>query len=451
MTGFLNLLSVRYTKSMRSPYRLLGVTLLPLIRWRISKVTGLEHLPSVGPFIVAANHQSWMDSVVVAGAMYNHIPSSLRFIAQSSKYRFLGGIPINEYDKGRVIDVAYGYLEAGHPVIIFPEGNSNKNPELRTGKTGAARLALRSGLPVIPIGIQGTEGVKGWQALGWFLKFWKPCQVMIGRPLVFPKTDLATVDHDRLMTVTYQIMERISHYSGKPYTLSADTALQEKTVGWLRRFSRTAVVPWFGRRLRLDGLDYLPATGPFIIAANHVSYFDPLAMSTALLKTRKIQPFFLTKSTIAAAWKRILGSGAHDALGMLPIDNQEKSRVLDAAIRHLHAGGVIGIFPEGTRNKPTINPKWQTTMLKSKTGLARLVVATRVPVIPAGIKAPAGIGIWQMIGNIFRWWRPITITFGPPVNFGLLPTGQPTKDQLETLTRTAMKRISQLSGLAYPY
>ena len=435
---------------MKSPYRLLGLTLLPLIRARIRSVNGLENLPTKGGFIIAANHQSWIDSIIVAGAIYKNIPASLRYIAQSSKWRFLGGIPINEYDKSRVIDVADGYLEAGHPVIIFPEGNSNKNPELRTGKTGAARLALKSGALVVPAGIQGTKGVKAWQALGWFFAFWRPCEVTFGEPISFPKADLETTNYDRLMTVTYQIMERISRYSGKPYVIT-DTAFQQKTIGWLKRFIRRVMVPNLSRRLRVKGLEHVPEKGPYIIAANHVSYFDPIALVTLLYKERKMQPYFLTKGAVAVAWKKILGSGAWDVLGMLPIDDRDRSKVLHVAIKHLQQGGVLGIFPEGTRNKPSLNANWKTTMLKAKTGLARIELATKAPVIPVGISAPQGIGIWQTIFNAFRFWQPIYITFGAPIDFGTLPTGEPTKKDLEDISRVAMQRISQLAGLGYPY
>jgi len=91
---------MRYNMAMSTPYRVLGHSLLPLIRWRIDEVEGLENLPA-GGFILVANHQSWSDSAIAAAAIHRNINKSIRFIAQSSKWRFLGGIPINEYDNGR--------------------------------------------------------------------------------------------------------------------------------------------------------------------------------------------------------------------------------------------------------------------------------------------------------------------------------------------------------------
>jgi len=436
---------------MPSPYRVLAYTVLPLLRWRISKVEGLEHLPANGGYILVANHQSWIDSGILAGAVFQRINKSLRFVAQSSKYRIFGGIPINEYDKGKVLDIAYGYLQSGHPIVIFPEGNSNKNPGLRSGKTGAGRLALRSGAPVVPVGIQGTKGTKLWQSWLWYFGFWRPCRVTIGSPLSFPKTDLASVDYDHLMTVTNEIMTRISEVSGKPFDPNQPPPWMVPSKAFLEKLIWSFYYPLARHRIRVRGAGYLPEHGPYIIAGNHISYFDPGAMSIAVLQQRNIRPFFITKASIARIWRRVLGQNAWKALGMLPIDEQEKTKVVRTAEVHLRHGGVIGIFPEGTRNRPKVNPQWKTHLLKGKTGAARLVLATNVPVIPAGIDAPPGLGAWQILVSALQFWRPVVVTFGPPVVFGPRPIGEPTKDDLEAMTRAMMVRIAELSGMEYEY
>lgn len=436
---------------MTSPYRLLGLSLFPLVRFRIRKITGLENLPASGGYIIAANHQSWIDSLMIAAALHKNIRASLRYVAQSSKYRFLGGIPIDEYDKSRVIDVALGYLRAGHPIVIFPEGNSNTNPELRTGRTGAARLALRSGLPVVPVGVQGTEGVKAWQSLIWFLMVWRACRITIGQALSFAPENPATVSHTRLMEVTEQIMLRISHYCGKPYLSSLDSRLQERTANWAKRFLRTMAAHWVIRRVQLHGIEHLPDQGPYIVAANHFSYFDPISVAAVIYRERHIQPYFLTKGSIARKWRFILGSEAHDILGMLPVDEKNPGRAVESAVKHLNNRGVVGIFPEGTRNREALNPNYLTTMLKAKTGLARMVLVTGVPVIPAGIVGPQGTSLWRTFLNIFRFWQPIVIRFGPPVDMSERPLGEPTKEDLKKMMRPVMHRIGQLCGLKYTH
>ncbi|MBI3573152.1 MAG: 1-acyl-sn-glycerol-3-phosphate acyltransferase, partial [Candidatus Kerfeldbacteria bacterium] len=111
-----------------------------------------------------------------------------------------------------------GYLRAGHPAVIFPEGNSNPEPALRPGRTGAARLALMSGLPVVPVGILGTEGVSLSASWRWFWAWWRPCRVKIGAPMVFPKHEELPEDRHLLYTITGTIMAAISQLCGKPYS-----------------------------------------------------------------------------------------------------------------------------------------------------------------------------------------------------------------------------------------
>ncbi len=432
-------------------YRVLGFTLLPLFRWRIREISGLENLPREGGYILAGNHQSWIDSGILAGAVYRQLNKSLRFVAQSSKYRVLGGIPINEYDKNKVIDIALGYLHVGHPVVIFPEGNSNKNPELRSGKTGAARLALRSGAPVIPVGIQGVSGVKAWQAALWFLAWWKPCRVNIGRPIRFDQMELRGADDQRLQDVTHEIMNNISLVSGKPYNPERTFQSLEPSKVFLERIIWGLIYPLLRWRVKIGGADELPAHGPFIVAGNHSSYFDPAAVIMAVMRTGRPRPFYLTKESIANVWKKLLGKNAWQALGMLPIDNADKTKVVQSAINHLHQGGVVGVFPEGTRNKPRLNPEWETTLLKGHTGAARMVVTTGAPVVPVAIRAPGGHGLSETMMNILKFWRPVWVTFGQPIVFSSTPAPAASKEDLDRITREIMLRISAMTGLKYPY
>lgn len=436
---------------MASPYRVLAYTLLPFLRWRIQRVHGLENLPR-GGFIVAANHQSWIDSALVAAALYRNIEKSIKMVAQSSKYQWLGGIPINEYDKRQVIDIALGYLESGHPIVIFPEGNSNRNPELRSGKTGAARLALRSGLPVVPAGIQGTRGVKAWQAALWFFRFWKPCRVTFGQPLSFPKTTLTGQDDALLDQTTQAIMQRISDISTKPYGEREPQPNRLPNQSFLSWFLWRVLMPLFSFRVKVTGTEHLPTHGAYIVAANHVSYFDAPAVSIAIYRARKIFLQYPTNPVVAAAFRKLIGKSGLEALGMLPIDPTSRATVLNSMIDFLRGGGVVGIFPEGSRNRPAKNPRWQTEHLKAKTGAVRLHLATGLPVIPVGVHAPMAASVGMTLLQVLAFWKTIRIDFGAPVSFSSHPSvDRVTKPELESLTRELMEAISPLSGLRYPY
>lgn len=400
--------------------------------------------------MLAANHQSWIDSAILAAAVYRHLTKPLKFIAQSTKWNVFGALPIQKQDKAQVIDVALDYMTGGYPIVIFPEGNSNKNPELRTGKTGAARLALRSGLPVVPVGISGTRGVKAWRAIVWFFSLVYPCHVEIGQPISFPKAELHDAESALLNDTTTTIMTRISDLSGKPMP-GQGLALGHRGFWWyfLWRFFR----PFVQWRIRVKGAEYLPRSGPFIIVGNHTSYFDAPAVAMATFHISGLQPMFPTKQSVAAGIGRIVGQGGLNALGMLPLNNADKSRVLEPAIHFLQHGGVIGIFPEGTRNKPKINPKWETEMLKGKTGAARLVIATKAQVIPAAITGPRGLGIVESVIKGLLPWYFFRVTFGPPVQFDAVPASleSATKDDLDRLTRQLMRPVASLAGYTYPH
>ncbi len=435
---------------MKSPYRLAAYTILPLLRSRIWTVRGLDNLPKDGGFILVANHQSWLDSAIVAAAVYRRLKKPLKFISQSNKWGVFGGMTIDNHDRSKVVDQALQFLNDGYPVVIFPEGNSNKQPELRMGKTGAARLALRSGLPVVPVGIKGTRGVAAWRAMLWFLALIRPCHIEIGSPISWPKTNLSHEETELLQTTTDRILQDISQLSGKPMPGQGPT-LGQRGILWfiLWRLARP-LIQW---RVRIKGAEHLPVDGPFIVAANHNSYFDAPTLAAAVFHVTGIQPMFPTKASVAEKFERYTGRGALNALGMLPLDNTDKSKILVRTIDHLQRGGVIGIFPEGTRNKPKINPNWQTEMLKGKTGAARLVISTGVKIIPAAITAPPGFGIVGAVVKALLPWNFLYVTFGSPVAVTNLPPtlDQATKADLDQATGQIMRSIGTLANLKYTH
>jgi 1-acyl-sn-glycerol-3-phosphate acyltransferase len=124
----------------------------------------------------------------------------------------------------------------------------------------------------------------------------------------------------------------------------------------------TPVVRWWGR-LEVSGLEHLPAEGPALLAGNHDSYWDPVAVGIAGLRRRQIRA--LAKSSM---WK-IRGLGrVLDGMGQIPIDRGAgDARALDRAIEELRAGACIGVFPEGTRSLGRV--------LRARSGFGRLAAA----------------------------------------------------------------------------
>lgn len=209
-------------------YPVLRRTLVPLLRRRV-RVEGLEHLPAHGPYIIAPNHQSYLDPPVIWLALVPFLKAKLWFVTTEYVWRglrkyfgqrgieWLGLLPLITSEKAKVLDLAITQLQRGQRVVIFPEGTRNRTgqPVLLHGRTGAARLALTTGAPVVPVGIIAPPGLTTKQAIRNFFWSRSPAMVKVGQPFTFPKT----IDFDKaaLDAVTTKIMYAISPLCGKEY------------------------------------------------------------------------------------------------------------------------------------------------------------------------------------------------------------------------------------------
>lgn len=182
--------------------------LLPLLRRRITQSTGTEFLPRSSAYIVVANHNSWLDSAYLVALLSKYTDKKIFFIASTRRHQGLGALPIDPAQPSSVLTICAEKIKTRHPVVIFPEGNSNPQRALRPGKTGAARLALQTHTPIIPIGIRGTHQPNFMKAVGFFFNWHKPITIRIGQPLLPADKNVETLTRD--------IMSTISQLSGKP-------------------------------------------------------------------------------------------------------------------------------------------------------------------------------------------------------------------------------------------
>ncbi|NHM27943.1 1-acyl-sn-glycerol-3-phosphate acyltransferase [Desulfofundulus sp. TPOSR] len=161
--------------------RALCRVILALIRrW---KVVGAHHLPPSGGVLVVSNHVSYWDPVVVGCALDRQV----HFIAKAELFgipllgpviRALGAFPVRRGGGDRqAIRRALELLKQGRVVGIFPEGTRSKSGELLEPHLGAAMLALRAKVPVLPVAVINTRGIFG------------KVRVHIGKPLVFSRDD----------------------------------------------------------------------------------------------------------------------------------------------------------------------------------------------------------------------------------------------------------------------
>jgi 1-acyl-sn-glycerol-3-phosphate acyltransferase len=130
--------------------------------WRLD-ITGREHVPTAGPFILAPVHRSNIDTPLVSAVTGRR----LRYMGKDAmwKYRWsawfftsLGGFPVQRGAPDReAMRRCEEVLEAGEPLVMFPEGTRQSGPIMESMFDGVAYVALRQGVPIVPVGIGGSE------------------------------------------------------------------------------------------------------------------------------------------------------------------------------------------------------------------------------------------------------------------------------------------------------
>ncbi|EIV90669.1 1-acyl-sn-glycerol-3-phosphate acyltransferase [Frankia sp. QA3] len=186
----------------------------------------------------------------------------------------------------------------------------------------------------------------------------------------------------------------------------------------------------------VEGLENIPTDGPAIIAGNHLSVLD--AAFLALASDRRIT--FLAKSEYftTPGLKGLAGKMFVAATGQIAVDRNNRRKAtaaLQAGAGVLSRGGLLAIFPEGTRSP-------DGRLYRGKHGVARLALETGVPVIPVGL-----IGTFQVLPMDRRLPRAgqVQIRFGTPLSFPQM-AGERTGLAQRAATEQIMKSIQELSG-----
>jgi len=179
-------------------------------------------------------------------------------------------------------------------------------------------------------------------------------------------------------------------------------------------------------RVRVDGTHHIPRQGPVILASNHQSFIDSIFLPMAV--RRRVT--FVAKAEYFETWKT---AWFFRAVGMIPLKRgggSASERALLAAREVLEGGGVLGIYPEGTRSP-------DGRLYKGHTGVARLSLQTGAPVVPV---AQFGTAAVQPIGAQFpKLFRRVSLKMGAPLSC-------PADGDLRAFTNQLMEAIQQLSG-----
>ena len=187
------------------------------------KIEGWENVPEKAGVIIACNHRSYADPVVITMPMKKPVTYMAKEELFHNKLfgafiRFLGAFPVKRgAGDMKVIDDCVDILESGRNVVIFPEGTRSKENKVGRGKTGVALIAAKSGADVLPMGII-FEGEK--------LHFRSKLTLRIGKLIKSEELDIGDGDTKNLKKVKSVIMDSITELveGPKPEEISADNA-----------------------------------------------------------------------------------------------------------------------------------------------------------------------------------------------------------------------------------
>ncbi|MFC1908334.1 lysophospholipid acyltransferase family protein [Chloroflexota bacterium] len=192
-----------------------------LFLWSRYRVHGRENIPAKGPLLVVANHLNLADPPIVGlsinrRAVFMAKEELFRQRLASFFVRKLGAFPVYRRGLSReALHQAEHWLGKGMALVMFPEGSRSNNAKLKSAFPGSAMVAARMGVPILPIGIAGTEEFKGFT---WWLR--RPrITVNIGQPFQPPPLNGRLSKEERL-ELTDSIMGRMAallpaEYRGK--------------------------------------------------------------------------------------------------------------------------------------------------------------------------------------------------------------------------------------------
>jgi 1-acyl-sn-glycerol-3-phosphate acyltransferase len=211
---------------------IIRIAVFPFARW---EVKGKENLPAKGPLLIVANHLYLGDPPILAASL----PLRTVFMAKEEVFRDawsrfwvqnFGAFPVRRGGLDReAIRRAEAWLKDGVSVIMFPEGERSRSEKLKTALDGAALIASRMDVPILPVGIAGTEKLKKLR-----LRWPRPkITITIGSPFRLPPGD-GNLTKEARRRLTDEIMGHIAallppEYHGV-YATKTDVQNEEKTA-----------------------------------------------------------------------------------------------------------------------------------------------------------------------------------------------------------------------------
>jgi 1-acyl-sn-glycerol-3-phosphate acyltransferase len=186
------------------------------------RVVGREHVPTIGAYVIAPSHRSMLD-IPVAGAITNR---RIRFMGKAPLFRVpvlgaifraLGGFPVERDGSDRApLRDSLRILQAGEPLVVYPEGTRQHGRQIAELQPGAAYLAAKAGVPIVPLGIAGTE--EPFRSRTGLLPGFGRIVVVVGEPIAPPAREGSVVKRSAVDDLTATLHERLQKLLDEAYT-----------------------------------------------------------------------------------------------------------------------------------------------------------------------------------------------------------------------------------------
>jgi 1-acyl-sn-glycerol-3-phosphate acyltransferase len=217
--------------------------------------------------------------------------------------------------------------------------------------------------------------------------------------------------------------------------------VSRRRIGFWYRFAAVIVKPWFIVLFKRDwrGMENIPAEGGFITAINHNSYLDPLSYAHFQYNTGRM-PRFLAKDGL---FKNFFVGTILRGTGQIPVyrESADAASAFAAAVEAINSGECVAFYPEGTLTRdPGLWP------MQGKTGVARVALLTRAPVLPVAQWGANDVMPPYAKQNKLRLWprKTLKVIAGPPIDLSAYYDLEPAAENLRIVTDVIMNSIADL-------
>ena len=203
-----------------------------IVRWIVAcgsaavyrvRITGREKLPATGGYVLAPSHRSMMDIpfaawITTRPLRYMGKASLFKIPVLGAAFRTLGGFEVSRDGTDRkALRDSMAMLQNGEILLVYPEGTRQHGPKIQALQPGAAYLALRAGVPILPVGIAGSEEILRDHES--HVPRFKRVAIVVGDPIVVERRDSGIVPREQVDALTARLYDALQATLDEAYEL----------------------------------------------------------------------------------------------------------------------------------------------------------------------------------------------------------------------------------------